>query len=182
MWRLLIGLVFGLMSVLLFFLAYKLGWKYMIQEKRCTAKTTGQVVGYSVFRQGDSPLRLPKVEYETKEGLFTITGPEYSSIITTRKSGPFVKNQETEYSTDVYAQRFKYHIRRNSLISVESNPMRELFPLGSEIAVYYDPSNPTLAYALRYANKKWVFYLLVFGGIILLATSIVVTYLLYQLT
>lgn len=66
MWRLLIGLVLSLISVLLFFLAYKLGWKYMIQEKRCTEKTTGQVVGYSVFRQGDSLYAYLKLNMKQK--------------------------------------------------------------------------------------------------------------------
>ena len=182
MWRLLIGLVLLSISILLFFLAYKIGWKYMLQEDRCTAKTTGRIVGYSMWRHGNSALRLPKVEYETNQGVFTMTGPEYRSVIVSSVSTPFRKQQETDYTTDIYAQSFRCHIRKNSLFSVEGNPMRELFPLGSEIDVFYDPYNPQLAYALRYANKKFVFYLLLFGGLLLLAASIIVTILLFNVT
>ena len=126
-------------------------------------------------------LCLPKIEYQTNQGVFTITGPEYRSVVVSSVSTPFRKQQETEYTTDIYAQSFRYHIRKNSLFSVEGNPMRELFPLGSEIDVFYDPYNPQLAYVLRYANKKFVFYLLLFGGLLLLTASIVVTILLFNL-
>lgn len=126
-------------------------------------------------------LCLPKIEYQTNQVVFTITGPEYRSVVVSSVSTPFRKQQETEYTTDIYAQSFRYHIRKNSLFSVEGNPMRELFPLGSEIDVFYDPYNPQLAYVLRYANKKFVFYLLLFGGLLLLTASIVVTILLFNL-
>ena len=172
MWPYLIGIVLLIVSFVQFFLAYKLGWKYMIQEERCTSKTTGRIVGYSMVRQGESPLRLPKVEYETNQGTFKITGPEYRSIVTSSFSSPFRKEQEVNYTTDVYSQKFRYHIKRNSMMSVERNPMAVLFPVESEIDVFYDPYKPELAYALRYANKKWLFYLFMILDVSLLMLSI----------
>lgn len=179
MWRVLIGLFILSVSILQFFLAYKLGWKYMIQEQRCTAKTTGRIVGYSMLRHNDSPVRFPKVEFETNQEVFTITGPEYS-VVTSSIRLPFRKEQKVEYTTDIYAQRFRYHMRSGSFFTIERNPMQELFPLDSEIDVFYDPANPKLAYALRYANKKWMFYMFMICALLLFATSIIVTILLFQ--
>jgi len=47
-----------------------------------------------------------------------------------------------------------------------------MYPLNSEIDVYYDPNNPKLAYVLRYCNKKWAFWLTFLTAIVVLITDI----------
>lgn len=51
----------------------------------------------------------------------------------------------------------------NSFVDIVKNPLVELYPIGSEIDVYYNPDNPKLAYVLRYCNKKWEFWLTFLG-------------------
>ena len=46
--------------------------------------------------------------------------------------------------------------------------------LYSEVDVYYDPSNPKLAYVLRYCNKKWTFYVLFFSAVFVLVTDLLI--------
>ena len=43
--------------------------------------------------------------------------------------------------------------------SISSPTMGKLYPIGSEIEVHYSPENPKLSYAIRYCNKKSVFYI-----------------------
>lgn len=51
----------------------------------------------------------------------------------------------------------------NSFVDIVKNPLVELYPIGSEIDVYYNPDIPKLAYVLRYCNKKWEFWLTFLG-------------------
>ena len=64
----------------------------------------------------------------------------------------------------------------NSFVDIVKNPLVELYPVGSEIDVYYNPDNPKLAYVLRYCNKKWEFWLTFFGGVLVLVLDIIILF------
>lgn len=165
-------LVSIVVAIFLWLLAYKLGWKYMVQEKHCTAKTTGKIVGYTIGGRADGKVRLPRVEYQVDGQNYKITGPEYKNYIVKSKHSSRLKNTEINYTIDPYAQVFRYQYQSSSFIQIQANPMTEMFPMDSIIDVYYDPSNPKLAYVLRYADLKWLFYLLAGGGIFILILNL----------
>lgn len=153
-------------SVFMIFMGCKLGWKYMIQKKRCRQKTDGIVVGYAKRIRSDenSQIRLPLVEYSVNGVQYRIVGPEYKAYVTKTVSAAKKKGAEHKYTTDVYRQTFREIICRGSFVTVVGNPMETLFPQGSRIPVYYDPERPKLAYVLRYCNCRYIFWLPVLCG------------------
>ena len=56
--------------------------------------------------------------------------------------------------------------------------MAHIYPVGTEMDVFYDPKKPRLAYASRYCDKKWVFYLMLFSGLAILIVDILILVLL----
>ena len=58
---------------------------------------------------------------------------------------------------------YKYLVQEkkctSKVIGILKNPMEKLYPVGSEIEVYYSLENPKLSYAIRYCNKKSAFYI-----------------------
>lgn len=165
------GSIFFIFALVLFILAFKLGWKYMIQEKRCTAKTTGTVVKYTFASRG-SAVNLPVVQYEVAGKKYKVVGPEYKWYYTKTTSSLRNKATEQTYTTDIYAQNFHHSIKNNSMISFTKNPMAQLFPLFSQIDVYYDPDNPKLAYVLRYCNRKFLFWMTLVAGTVVLVAEV----------
>lgn len=166
-------LFFFLCGVLMIVMGCRLGWKYMIQKKRCTQKTKGIVVGYTKkIRGGEgSRIRLPLVEYTVDGVQYRVVGPEYRSYVTKTASASSEKGTEHKYTTDVYRQAFKEIICRGSLVTVVGNPMETLFPQGTSVPVYYDPEQPKLAFVLRYCNCRYVFWLPVLGGVLTLLSE-----------
>ncbi len=169
--KLIFGILLSIGSLVLIFLAYKLFFKYLVQEKKCTAKTKGIVKKYTLSERGGdgSGLHLPIVYYEVDDRQYKVVGPEYKKYIITTKENLSSKN---ELHYEVNNDTLIIHKNVNSLIGVHRNPMRELFPLDSEIDVFYDPTNPKLSYVLRYCNQKWGFWLMFITGVIVLAIDI----------
>lgn len=165
-------LVFGIFSLIvgtvLIFLAFKFFYKYLIQEKKCIAKTKGVVERYTFLTYGDV-LHLPVVYYVVDGVEYKVVGPKYETYVTNMVSLPFGENK-MEY--DVDDQVFSIKIVRNSFGSCFVNPIKEMYPIGTEIDVFYDPSNPKLAYVLRYCNLKYIFWMLFVFGVLLLILSI----------
>lgn len=167
-------LLFFLCAVVMIVMGCRLGWKYMIQKKRCSQKADGIVVGYTrKIRGGEgSQIRLPMVEYTVDGVQYRVVGPEYRAYMTKTAAASAKKGTEHKYTTDVYRQTFKETIYRGSFVTVVGNPMETLFPQGSSIPVYYDPERPRLAYVLRYCNCRYIFWMPVMGGILILLTEI----------
>ena len=66
-------------------------------------------------------------------------------------------------------QVLRYKIYRNSFISLTKSPLEEYFPVGSKVAVYYDPKKQKHSYVerpLKPGRYAWLtkcaVYLLVF--------------------
>lgn len=109
------------------------------RSKLCTQHTLGTVVKYSV-----NSTRAPVVEYIV-EGQKYRKALKYTAVITT--SNPF--NSVKTTAEDLLAPKLR--IRSNSAISFNTL-MKDTFPLGSQMNVYYRPDKPKEAFVERYAK------------------------------
>ena len=165
--KIVFGILLSLGAFVLLFLSFMLFYKYLIQEKRCTSKVKGIIKKYTLSTRGgeDSGIHLPIVYYNVYGKEYKVVGPEYKRYITISKSSPFSKN-EMPYKEN--NQILKINRTSNSFVGIYKNPIEELYPINSEIDVYFDPNNPKLAYVLRYCNKKWTFYLTFCSALLIL--------------
>lgn len=175
--QLFFGIFLALGGAVLMLLAFTLGYKYLIQEKRCTAKTAGTVKKYTAASRGSegNSIHLPVVYYTVEGKEYKVVGPMYKGYVTTSRSSPVSKNTMEHKEKD---QVFYVNKTFNSFASVHRNPMEELYPIGSRIDVYYDPKNPKLSYVLRYCNNKWMFWLMFFAGLVVWGMDILILILL----
>lgn len=162
--KIIFGILLTIGGSILLFLSFKLYYKYLIQEKRCTTKTKGIIKKYSVASYGDAGIHLPIVYYVINGKEYKVKGPEYKLYKTISKSSPFSDNS-MDYSENNQILTIKRI--KHSNITIMKDPIYELYPLHSEIDVYYDPTNPKLAYVLRYCDKKWTFWLTFISACIL---------------
>lgn len=135
-------------------------WKYLVQEKRCTAKTTGTVTCYSWWLMNDS-YALPRVEYSVDGKRYSARGPEYAWYVSKTRTAPWLKNR-MRVPTDPDAQASQVlhmDFDVNSFVGVKA-PATAMYPIGTQLDVFYDPHKPKLAYVKRYCNLKWAFWLL----------------------
>ena len=109
------------------------------------------------------------VFYNVNGKEYKVVGPEYKAYITISKSSPFSKNK-MEYKEN--NQVLKINRTSNSFVGIYKNPIEELYPINTEIDVYYDPNNPKLSYVLRYCNKKWLFYLTFCSALLILVIDL----------
>ena len=88
-----------------------------------------------------------------------------------------IKNLENQLSLVLFERKSKGLILTEDgkkLYEKLKNPIEELYPIDSEIDVYYNPENPKLSYVLRYCNKKWTFWLTFFSGVLVLVIDIII--------
>ena len=161
------GLTLG--ALVLFFLSFKCFYKYLVQDKRCTAKTKGIVKRYAQT-PGDG-IYLPKVSYTVNNKEYFVIGPRYKYFKSTTKTSASSKNEMGFYETKNHG--FVVDRKANSFIAVDGNPMSNLYPRGSQIDVYYDPNNPKLSYVLRYCNLKYLFWLTFVSAIAVLIFDLI---------
>lgn len=175
--RLVFGVLLGLDGTVLLLLAFTIGYPYLVQQRRCTARTAGRVVGYTAASRGGagSAVHLPVVAYTVQGREYRAVGPQYRAFITRTHSGPTAQNSARFCARE---DVFVVEQTRNSFAGVSRNPMAELYPLHSTLEVRYDPARPRLAYVLRYCNKKWVFWLLLGAGLLLWVIDVLILILL----
>jgi len=161
----------GGIALIFFIIALCFKMSVVNKRDRCSEMIKGRVAGYSKAAYCDDYVRLPVVEYTVDDVTYKITGPQYnfsSSTIST----PFVKETDCEYTEDIYSQVFRMKIRMNSFGGVIHNPMTKLFPVGSEVEVYYDPMKPKRAYVLRLLEHKFVIKLFSWLGMAFTAIAL----------
>lgn len=166
--------VFGTMltigSMVLFFVTFKLWYKYIIQEKRCTEVTDGIVKAYTLASKG-SGVHLPIVNYYVGGKEYKVVGPEYKMIKVVNKSSVIDKNGMNYQES---GQSLIINRTSNSIAGVFENPMEEMYPINSHINVYYNPGHPKLAYVKRYCDKRWEFWLGFCGAVFCLLIDILI--------
>jgi hypothetical protein len=178
---LIIKVIFGILlllgSLILVLLSFKVYYKYLVQQKKCTSKTKGIIKKYTLSSRGgeNSGVHLPVVSYVVNNEVYKVIGPEYRSYKIITKSNPFAKNnmefEEIKDTLIIYRQS-------NSVVEICKNPLEKLYPLNSTIDVYYNPNKPKQSYVLRYCNKKWMFYLTFSSALVLLIIDFCILFLL----
>lgn len=173
--KIVFGTLLSLGSIVLILVAFKLFYKYLIQEKKCTNKVKGIIKKYTLTSRGgeNSAVHLPIVFYTIDGKEYKVVGPEYKAYKIITKSTPLNKNN-IEYKEE--NQVLTINRTSNTLVGIYKNPMEKLYPINSEIDVYYNPENPKLSYVLRYCNKKWAFWLVFLSGILVLIIDIIIIF------
>ncbi len=162
--HMLLTLIFGSVMFIFLVIAYLLYRRDQKIKNDCTEKTKGKVVQYSWQSS-----RAPVVEYVVdgvayKKALYY----SYISHFHTPFSSPKVRAKDNLLDT-------KLRLRGNTMVSLYTL-MRDHFPIGSEMIVYYNPKQPKLAYVERYApNYFWKIFLGLCG---IFSVIIIVTWLL----
>ena len=170
--RMILALVFGVLlttgGAVLLFLTFKVGWKYMVQEKRCTAKITGVVKKYGMSSGGVSAA-IVFFEVDGK----TYKARSWTPLWETTKTAatPFSQPSQT-YEEEGNTGKFTF--TQNSFVQIKTDPTRRKYPKGTVLDVWYDPKDPKLCYAERYADKKALFWLFLLGAVIVFATDILI--------
>ena len=87
------GILLSIGSFVLFILAFKLFYKYIIQEKRCTSKVKGIIKKYTLATRGgeNSGIHLPVVHYIVNGKEYKVVGPEYKAYKIIAKVAHLVK-------------------------------------------------------------------------------------------
>lgn len=166
-------ILLSLGAVVLLFLSFKLFYKYLIQEKRCISKVKGTIKKYTLASRGgeNSGVHLPIVFYNVNGKEYKVIGPEYRAYKIITKNSPLNSNN-MEYKEENQVLTINRTI--NSFVGVYKNPIESLYPIDSDVDVYYDPKNPKLSYVLRYCNKKWAFYLTFCSAFLILAIDLII--------
>lgn len=175
--KIIFGILLSLGAFVLFLLSFLLYYKYLVQEKKCIAKTKGVVKKYTLATRGgeNSGVHLPIVYYNVNGKEYKVIGPEYKNYVIITSKSPFRLNQE------VYKEENQVLIINkcaNSFMELRNHIMEYIYPIGTEIDVFYDPQHPKSSYVLRYCNKKSNFLLMFFSGIQLLIFDLAILFLL----
>ena len=137
-------------------------------ESECT---NGTVTGYSAVCYGgeNSAVHLPVVRYTAEGREYRVTGPRYRGYVSRTVRTPLAGN-----ACRCYEKNGVLHIERsrNSIIGVSRNPMAEQYPVGTVLPVWFDPQRPQRSYVLRCVDNRWVFWMLLLLGAVLLAGCI----------
>ena len=141
-------------------------------QARCSARATGKVVGVSNMKAMDY-VHLLNVEYEAEGKTYRVAGPKFSSVRYSIVKTPHKKVMATFTSNldgctaETLPTCLKCRVDANSAVSIARTPLLDLFPVGTEVPVWYDPENPNTAYAFRWCRPtRWI------AGVGLLATGI----------
>ena len=122
-----------------------------LDDKKCTEKTEGKIIRYSMFLYNG--ISLPVVEYTVAGNQYKVVGPRFLSSLSKTVATPLnsvVSEVKLEdFDNGEIPQVLRYQVRRNSFISVTKSPLMERFPIGGKVTVYYNPNKPKLSYVER---------------------------------
>lgn len=175
--KIIFGSLLSIGAFVLLLLAYLLFYKYIVQEKRCTAKTKGIVKKYTLGTRGGehSGVHLPIVYYKINDKEYKVIGPEYKGYVIITKESPNRENQEMYREEN---QILAINRSADSYVEIRGHIMSHIYPIGTELEVFYNPQKPKLAYVLRYCNKKWGFWLMFLSGIVIIIIDLLILLLL----
>ena len=154
-----IFMVMGLILLILS-LIFKSKDKEMI--KQCTLTTKGKVIKYTLWN--NNGIHFPIVEYIVNETKYN-QRLKYGLII--NKSSSF-NRIKTEVENDVKEQNLVI----NSNTYIYTNALKEHFPIGTELDVFYNPQNPNKSYVMRFVENPAV-KVLFFVGLLFIILSFI---------
>ena len=172
-WNLFWGLWCLAFAVAIWVCAWVTCFSRLGMERRCTARALGRVVRWSAVRCAG--VRIPLVEYEAGGRTYRVAGPKFVSAVKTVVSTPF-EDPEVRYETNLTTRedlptRLRVRVRGNSIASMGVSPLAELYPVGSEADVYYNPCKPKEAFVQRFEGVSR-FLLVFFTAFGVLTTAI----------
>jgi len=140
-----VQIVFLLTMILLSAIFLSLSICFFVRTKNkqanCTQRTAGTVIKYS---QMDDSVCLPVVEY-------FVDGKRYTG----KRKWRFYKTVQApsikQSSTEINAEKNTITIKENSFIFID--PMRELYPIGMQLDVFYNAKKPKQSY-VEIIDKK----------------------------
>ncbi len=142
----LIGLIFLILSLI-----FKNKDKKMVEQ--CTLTTKGKVIKYTLWN--NNGVHFPIVEYIVNDTKYN-QRLKYGWIV--NKSSSFNK-VKTEVENDV--KEGNLVINSNAYISTDA--LKEHFPVGTELDVFYNPQNPDKSYVMRFVKNPAVKVLFFIG-------------------
>ena len=152
---LLIGLVLLILS-----LVFKNKDKKMVEK--CTLSTKGKVIKYTLWN--NNGIHFPIVEYVVKDTKYN-QRLKYGWII--NKSSSF-NGIKTKVVNDILGENLV--INSNAYIS--TNVLKEHFPIGTELDVFYNPENPAKSYVARFVKNPAI-KVLFFIGLFFIALAFI---------
>ena len=130
-------------------------------QKKCTSKISGIVVDYD--NRNEMVIPLPVVEY-------IVNGTTYRKKF---EYAYYVETPRKKEQKDVFDR--KYILSAGNKLQ-----LREIFPKGSAMTVYYNPEKPEKAFVERYAGLDRIFRLLVIIfsiiGFVLIAIVLLISF------
>ena len=173
-WNIFWGLYTLAFAIGILLVWYFLSYKKKKVEVKCTEKTSGKIIRYSRVLYNN--ISLPVVEYSVDNISYEVVGPKFKGTVIKTISNPF-NNAESEIESnlttrDKLPEILKLNIKRNSIASITKSPLFDLYPIGSEVEVYYNPNKPKMSYVQRFVKPIWILNASLFIGIVLLALSL----------
>lgn len=132
----LIGLILLILSLI-----FKSKDKKMVEQ--CSLTTKGKVIEYTLWN--NNGVHFPIVEY-------IVNGTKYNQRLKygwiVNKASSFNKIK-TKVENDVQEK----NLIINSNIHISTNVLKEHFPIGTELDVFYSPQNPNKSYVMRFVKN-----------------------------
>lgn len=160
--------------LLAFAIALLIVWYFYVYKNnkigdKCIKSTTGEIIRYSAVLY--NKVSLPVVQYEVDGKKYEVVGPKFSGCIIFKVSTP-ISNINSNVKSNLTTREelpnvLKLFVQRNSIASITSDPLFELYPIGSTVSVYYNPTKPKMAYVQRFLKRSKIFNLVLLLSIIL---------------
>lgn len=167
---------FGLACWICFYIWGIRKWK---KGKRCSNHTIGIVRGASTVQYAG--VRIPVVEYRVGGRTYKVSGPKFRSgsfvSVTTPFASPNAQMETNLTTRENLPLHLNIRMKKNSFVNVEQSPLFRLYPIGSEVDVFYNPAKPKEAFVQRYEGvAMWLPVLLGSLAVILTAVGFVVLF------
>ena len=133
------------------------------KAKACTALTMGTVIDHRFMGEGRM---YPVLEY-TVDGAQYRAKKQFRGIRTKSMSGLPIRTQVTAYED----AKGWLHVQTGPIARL-STLAEQLWPLGSQMTVYYNPSSPDKSYVERPIVGNFTTLMFNIAGILLIALSI----------
>lgn len=133
------------------------------KAKACTATTPGTVIDYRFTGEGRM---YPVLEY-TVDGARYHVRKQFRGVKTIRLSGLPVRTQAAAYED----AKGWLHVQTGPVARL-STLAEQLWPLGSQMTIHYDPDNPDNSYVERPIVGNFATLMANITGILLIAVSI----------
>lgn len=145
--------IFASMGLILLIVSIILKNKDKKMTRQCTMTTKGWVIKYTLWN--NNGVHFPIVKYIVNDTEYN-QRLKYGWVV--KKSSSFNKIR-TEVENDVKDGNLV--IKSNAHIS--TNALKEHFPVGTELDVFYNPQNPGKGYVMRYVKNPAVKVLFIIG-------------------